>query len=199
MKQITFLGDSLARLRDFPADVRQDAGFQLDKLQRGRQPDDFKPMPVIGQGVEELRIVDESGAFRVIYYARRPESVYVLHTFQKKTQTTAKRDIDLAAKRYIDLMRATMTNQTFVSVFDAIADTPAQSASLQARAELMQQITDIIQANAWTQTEAAQHCGITQPRMNDLLNGKLSKFSLDALFNIAAALGRRVHITLEAA
>lgn len=89
--------------------------------------------------------------------------------------------------------------QTFTSVFDAVTDTPEQSANLQARAELMQQIADIIQANAWTQIEAAQHCGITQPRINDLLKGKLSKFSLDALFNIATALGRRVHITLEAA
>lgn len=92
-----------------------------------------------------------------------------------------------------------MTEQTFTSVFDAITDTPEQSANLRARAELMQQIADIIQANAWTQTEAAQHCGITQPRLNDLLKGKISKFSIDALLNIAAALGRRVHITLEAA
>lgn len=106
MKTITFLCDSLDRLRDFPDDVRQDTGYQLDKIQRGRQPDDFKPMPIIGQGVEELRIRDETGAYRVIYYARLPDAVYVLHAFQKKTQTTAKRDLDLAAKRFNDLMRA---------------------------------------------------------------------------------------------
>lgn len=106
MKPITFLGDSLNHLRDFPDDVRQDAGYQLDKIQRGRQPDDFKPMPTIGQGVEELRITDDTGAYRVIYYTRLANAVYVLHAFQKKTQTTAKRDIELAAKRYSDLMRA---------------------------------------------------------------------------------------------
>jgi predicted XRE-type DNA-binding protein len=89
--------------------------------------------------------------------------------------------------------------QTFTSVFDAITDTPEQAANLQARSELMRMIADIIRENGWNQTEAAQHCGITQPRMNDLLKGRLSKFSLDALFNIATALGRRVHITLEAA
>ncbi|MGZ8143841.1 MAG: helix-turn-helix domain-containing protein [Methylosarcina sp.] len=88
---------------------------------------------------------------------------------------------------------------TFTSVFDAITDTPEQSANLQARSELMRLISDIIRENGWNQTEAAQHCGITQPRMNDLLKGRLSKFSLDALFNIATALGRRVHITLEVA
>lgn len=93
-----------------------------------------------------------------------------------------------------------MTEQhTFSSVFDALTDTPEQSANLQARSELMLQISDIIRENGWNQTEAAQHCGITQPRMNDLLKGRLSKFSLDALFNIATALGLRIHITLAAA
>lgn len=88
---------------------------------------------------------------------------------------------------------------TFANVFDAIADTQEQSANLQARAELMNQINEIITVNAWTQVQAAQHCGLTQPRINDLLKGKISKFSLDALINIATALGRRVHIILDAA
>lgn len=89
--------------------------------------------------------------------------------------------------------------QTFASVFDAIADTPEQSANLQARAELMQQIAGRIQANDWTQAQAATACGVTQPRINDLLRGRVSKFSLDALVNIATALGCRVHVILEAA
>ena len=105
LKPITFLGDSLNCLRDFPEDVRQDAGFQRDKVQRGRQPDNFKPMPSIGKGVEELRIWDETGTYRMIYLARLSDAVYVLHAFQKKTQTTAKRDIELASKRYNDLIR----------------------------------------------------------------------------------------------
>jgi len=89
--------------------------------------------------------------------------------------------------------------QTFTSVWDAIADTPEQAANLQARAELMQQIAAIIKANNWKQSEAANHCGLTQPRINDLLRGRVSNFSLDALVNIAVALGQRVHVTLEAA
>jgi phage-related protein len=103
MKQIRFLGDSLKCLREFPQDARHDAGYQLDKVQRGEQAADFKPIPTIGSGVEELRIRDESGAYRVIYTARRPDAVYVLHAFQKKTQTTAKRDIDLARTRFAEL------------------------------------------------------------------------------------------------
>lgn len=106
MKPITFLADSLKSVRAFPEDARQDAGYQLDRLQRGLQPDDFKPMPAVGAGVEELRVWCEQGTFRVVYIARLADAVYVLHAFQKKTQTTAKTDIDLAARRYRDLMRS---------------------------------------------------------------------------------------------
>jgi predicted XRE-type DNA-binding protein len=79
------------------------------------------------------------------------------------------------------------------------ADTPAQAANLRARAELMQQIVAIVKKNRWAQTRAAQRCGITQPRRNDLLRGRVSRFSLDALVNIATAIGRRVHVELEPA
>lgn len=106
MKPIRFLGDSLTCLREFDADAKQDAGYQLDKVQRGEQPDDFKSMPSIGKGVEEIRIWDESGAYRVVYTARLADAIYVLHAFQKKTQATAKRDIDLAKIRFAELMRS---------------------------------------------------------------------------------------------
>lgn len=105
MKLLRFLGDSLKSLREFPEDARHDAGYQLDRVQRGEQPDDFKPMPSIGKGVEELRVWDDSGTYRVIYTARLADAVYVLHAFQKKTQATARRDVELARKRYTDLMR----------------------------------------------------------------------------------------------
>ena len=94
----------MQRLREFPEDARHDAGYQLDKVQRGAQPDDFKPMPSIGKGVEEIRLQDETGAYRVIYTARIADAVYVLHAFQKKTRTTSKRDIDLAAERFAQLL-----------------------------------------------------------------------------------------------
>lgn len=88
--------------------------------------------------------------------------------------------------------------QSFKSVWDALADTPEQAANLRARSGLMRQITDVIEGNDWTQTEAAAKCGVTQPRMNDLLRGRVSRFSLDALVNIAAALGRHVRVELQA-
>jgi phage-related protein len=104
MKKIQFIGDSLKSLREFPEDAKHDVGYQLDKVQRGEQPDDFKPMPSIGKSVEEIRVRDDSGIYRVIYTARLADAVYVLHAFQKKTQTTSKRDIALASKRYAELM-----------------------------------------------------------------------------------------------
>ena len=89
--------------------------------------------------------------------------------------------------------------ETFSSVWDAIADTPEQAANLQARAELMREIAAIIKESDWKQADAAAHCGVIQPRINDLLRGRVSRFSLDALVNIATALGRRVHVELKVA
>jgi predicted XRE-type DNA-binding protein len=85
------------------------------------------------------------------------------------------------------------------SVWDAIADTPEEAASLKLRAELMEQIATLVEKKGWTQTQAAKQCGISQPRMNDLLRGKISKFSLDALVDVATALGCRVRMELKAA
>jgi predicted XRE-type DNA-binding protein len=90
-------------------------------------------------------------------------------------------------------------DKTYASVWEALADTPEQAANLQARADLMRQIAELIQAEGWKQVEAAERCGVTQPRINDLLRGRVSRFSLDALVNIATALGRRVSVELEAA
>lgn len=105
MKPVLFLGDSLECVRDFPVDARHDAGYQLDRVQRGLQPDEFKPMPTVGRGVEEIRIRDDVGNYRVIYTARLPDAVYVLHAFQKKTQRTSQRDIEMARARFRDMMK----------------------------------------------------------------------------------------------
>jgi len=105
MKPIRFLGDSLKALRDFPKDARQSAGYQLERVQNGKAPCDFKPMPMIGKGVEEIRIWDDSGTYRVVYTARIADAIYVLHAFQKKAQATTKRDIATAKRRFDQLMR----------------------------------------------------------------------------------------------
>jgi phage-related protein len=105
MKTAIFLGDSRERLRGFPEMARRRAGYQLDRVQHGFDPDDWKPMGTIGAGVREIRIRADAGAFRVVYVATRPEAVYVLHCFEKKSQRTGRLDIALATKRYNDLAR----------------------------------------------------------------------------------------------
>jgi predicted XRE-type DNA-binding protein len=91
-----------------------------------------------------------------------------------------------------------MTSKRYASIFDAIADTPQEAVNLRLRAEVMQRIAQRVARKGWTQQEAAEHCGVTQPRMNDLLRGRLSRFSLDALVNIAAAAGMRVELRAAA-
>lgn len=90
-------------------------------------------------------------------------------------------------------------SESYASVWDAVADTPEQAANLRARAELMRQIAAIVKESSWTQAEAAAQCGVTQPRMNELLRGRVSRFSIDALVNIATAIGRTVRFDLQAA
>jgi phage-related protein len=105
MKVVRFLGDSRKALKDFPNDARREAGHQLDRVQMGFPADDFKPMPTIGKGVEEIQIWEASGTYRIVYTARLAETVYVLHAFQKKTRATSPRDIEIARERFRQLMR----------------------------------------------------------------------------------------------
>jgi len=92
-------------LRDFPKSARHQAGYQLGRLQMGLQPNDFKPMPSVGKGVEEVRIWAESGTYRVVYTARLADAVYVIHAFPKTTQATSRRDIEIARERFKQMMR----------------------------------------------------------------------------------------------
>jgi phage-related protein len=99
MKVIEWLGSSRADVRAFPDDARIEAGWQLELVQRGDDPDDWKPMQTVAPSVKEIRIREASGAFRVIYLAALEDRVLVLHAFQKKTRTTSKKDLDLATQR----------------------------------------------------------------------------------------------------
>jgi phage-related protein len=103
MKPLVWLGDSFARLRSFPRQAMREAGYQLERVQAGKEPYDWKPMPSIGLGVNELR-VRKGGAFRIVYIAKFEEALYVLHAFQKKAQRTPWLDIELARRRLAALM-----------------------------------------------------------------------------------------------
>jgi phage-related protein len=103
VKPVAWLDDSLECLRAFPPAARTDAGYQLERVQRGEEPKHWRPMPSIGPGVSEIKVRAE-GAFRVVYVAKFAEAIYVLHAFQKKSRKTAWSDIDLSRRRYTALM-----------------------------------------------------------------------------------------------
>jgi len=100
MDAIIFAGRALQDLKRFPENSIREAGYQLDRVQRGLEPSDWKPMKSVGQGVREIRIRDERGICRVIYVSKYINTVYVLHAFQKKSQKTPKRDLDIARSRF---------------------------------------------------------------------------------------------------
>ncbi len=99
MKPIVWCGDSLRKIRDFPDDARRESGHQLNRVQQGLDPKDWKPMTTVGVGVREIRI-HHDGEFRVLYVAKLPEAIYVLNAFEKKTRKTPQRELDLAADRF---------------------------------------------------------------------------------------------------
>ena len=102
-KPLFWLGDSLDTLMKFSDAAKREAGHQLNRVQEGFEPNDWKPMTTVGRGVKEIRIKLEK-AYRVLYVAKFAEGIYVLHAFDKKTQRTSKPDLDLAAMRYKTLV-----------------------------------------------------------------------------------------------
>lgn len=102
-KPIAWRGSSLIDVRDFPDDARTEAGYQLHLLQQGKQPDDWKPMSTVGGGVYEIRI-HTAAEYRVLVVTKFSEALYVLHAFEKKSQKTPNRDLELARRRYHDLI-----------------------------------------------------------------------------------------------
>jgi phage-related protein len=105
-KSVLFHGSSLDDLRGFPDSARRKTGYQLRRVQNGEDPLDWKPVLSIGKAVREIRVRDDTGAYRAIYLATLPDAVHVYHVFQKKTEKTAKRDLDIATDRYREHMRS---------------------------------------------------------------------------------------------
>ncbi|MVF02889.1 type II toxin-antitoxin system RelE/ParE family toxin [Serratia marcescens] len=103
-KKIDWRGTSLDDLRKFPEEARAIAGQELRKVQHGQEPLDWKSINDWGSGVIEIRLEEGGGAFRVVYVAKFEEAIYVLHSFQKKSQKTSKNDIDVITSRYKDVV-----------------------------------------------------------------------------------------------
>jgi phage-related protein len=110
MKQIIWLGKTHERVKSYSNSVKQEIGYNLEKIQRGLEPSDWKPMLSVGHGVKEIRIHQEN-EYRVLYVAKFAGSIYVLHAFVKKSQQTQKRDIDLTKQRYLEMINMRRTQK----------------------------------------------------------------------------------------
>jgi len=200
-KPVTFHGDSLDRLRDFPEDARRDAGHEVYKLQKGLDPTDWKPMPAIGADVREIKIRQTAGSYRVDLHC----------DFDRRGSCAARIQEDVAKNRAARpgpsgsttaavKTRIEMTKpQTFANVWDAIEDSREEAATMTMRSNVMIAINEKVRSWNTTQLRAAHRLGITQPRLNDLLHGKINKFSLDTLLTLATRAGLKVKIDVRSA
>jgi predicted XRE-type DNA-binding protein len=180
----------------FPDGVRYRAGVELRAVQNGLDPDDWKPMKAVGSGVREIRIRDIGSVPHHLpggAGGSDPRAPCV----SEENAADGAAGYRTGRKTAQGLEGTTMNVETFDSVFDALADTQAEAANMTARADLLLVIRERIKKWNLTQEDAAARLGLTRPRLNDLMRGKLDKFSLDALVNIAAAAGFRLHIELE--
>ena len=208
MKPVYFVGASREDLRELPEAMQETAGFQLFKVQQGKEPDDWKPMPTVGPGVQELRVRDESGAHQVFYVAKFEEAVYVLHVFQKRSQKTARPDLELGKSRYADLLnlekggrsmkRATVTKGSG-NIFRDLGFLEERSAELMLKSSLLQALQDTIRGRDWKQVEAAARLGTDQAKVSKLLAGQMAGFSVERLVHFLSLLGQDVEVTVRRA
>jgi phage-related protein len=198
-KPVEFRGSALQDLRSFPEGARREAGYQLDQVQHGREPDDWKPMNAVGRGVREIRIREAAGAFRVLYVVKFDDAIYVLHCFQKKNTENEQRRFELgraALPRFVEGAES-MSKKRFANVWDAIEDTPAQAENMKLRSALIMALKDHITRTGLNQSETAKLLGVTQPRISDLIRGKIELFGLDSLVNMIGAAGLHVEMRIS--
>lgn len=153
----------------------------------------------------EVRVRDAGNAYRVFYVASIGDTIFVLHCFQKKSRRTAMSNINLGKQRYKQMKGTrpsqgdTVTTKRYASVWDAIEDTPAEAENLKIRSALMQQLAADITAAGMTQSAAADQFGVTQPRISDLMRGKVDLFSIDTLVNMLPVAGLHVDLRIRQA
>jgi predicted XRE-type DNA-binding protein/phage-related protein len=198
---LLFCGSSRDDLREFPKAARAEAGHQLDQVQNGRDPDDWKAMATIGPGVREIRIHEPEGTFRVIYVAKFAEAVFVLHCFEKEDAKDPAHSSRVSAAPLQAAGRGdeAMKIERYDNVWDAICDTPAEAENMRLRSSLMIALKGHIESENLNQAAAAKVFGVTQPRISDLVRGKINLFSLDALINMTATAGMHVELTIAKA
>ena len=204
-KPLCWVGSSLEAVRRFPAEARRAAGYELGRVQQGLMPSDWKPMRTVGPGVIEIR-VHTMREHRVFYVAKFEEAVYVLHAFEKRTRQTTQTDIVLARKRLAavvhgrrgdeEVVMKTRMHRSSGNVFRDLGFAPAEAENLRLRSDLMIALGKLIESRGLTQVQAATLLGVSQPRISDLVRGKINRFSLDTLVAMLGHAGVRVRLVL---
>jgi phage-related protein/predicted XRE-type DNA-binding protein len=203
-RAVRWIGTSLEDLRSFPAEARRRAGYQLRRLQAGLQPSDWKSLASVGWGVAEIRI-HVGTEHRIIYVARFPEAIYVLHAFDKRTRKTARRELDLARRRLAEVNQSrNMVKESYVArrrrssqnIFRDIGFEAGEARHLMIRSDLMIALSRIIETEGLTQGKAAELFGVSQPRVSDLTRGRIERFSIDALVSMLDRVGAQVRVTV---
>jgi predicted XRE-type DNA-binding protein len=199
VKPIAFLGGSLDDLRGFPADPRREAGYQLDRVQRCLDLDDWRPMPSIGAGARDPSSrtcwCPQGNLCRGLCgCGLRASRLLEEDAPNGKTGCRFGGNADAGT-----IGEEAVTSEVFASAWDALEDTQAEAENMRLRSSLMIAISEAVAAWHVTQMEAARRLGVTQPRLNDLLRGHVGKFSLDALVAIAARAGLSVHLEITKA
>jgi predicted XRE-type DNA-binding protein len=199
MRRVEFVGDSLAALRRFPESARKEAGVQLHKVQLGYDPSDWKPMVTVGPGVREIRIRDEvarSGCSMWQVLAMPSMCCTLFRRRRSRLRNGILTSLHRGSGKSIE---ATMKRQSFDNVWDALENSPAEAANMSMRSSLLIAIEQQVRGWGVTQAEAAKRLGITQPRLNDLLRGRITNFSLDTLVKLAGQVGLTVRLEIAEA
>lgn len=195
-KPISWQGSSRDALATFPDDARIIAGHQLVRLQHGLSPLDWQPVTRVGMGVAEIR-VQTSVELRVFYAAKFDEAVYVLHAFEKRAVQTSHREMALARKRLADLpRRRTEKPEASGNVFRDLGFSAEDATSLSIRSDLMIRLGKVVETRGLTQARAAELFRVTQPRVSDLVRGKIERFSIDTLIAMLSRSGIEARVVL---
>ena len=198
-KPVEFRGSVLNDLRAFPKEARREAGHQLDQVQHGREPDDWKPISAVGRGVKGNSDSRRRGSIQSAVCGEFRRRGLRAALFPKEDAENEQDGSELgraALPGFVEGARS-MSKKRFANVWDAIEDTPAQAENMKLRSALIMALKDYIARTGLSQSEAAKQLGVTQPRISDLMRGKIELFGLDTLVNMIGAAGLHVEMRVS--
>jgi len=191
-------------LRGFPKEVRLELGKTIFDLQKGTK----LAMPLsnsissVGSGVEEIRIKDRAGAFRVFYLTRKTDAVLIFHAFQKKTQETPQKEIETGIEKITgDVMKKTnsIIAKDAFELAEALGLSRAHGLEIQIRSDLNDKIIDVVEKNGLTHAQVAKLAGASRTRITAIMNRNTKGISTDLMLRVIASLGVQAKIVLRRA